>query len=139
MALRKTLLLVGDRARVKEFAGEFAAAGTATETASDNHTALAYLQSAEILPDAVVFIVPVYWESVGEFVKAMRATPALAAVPIVYLGDFIEANDQLFLKRAGVHTLTLGPVPPSEVVRYVLRIIGEHTPPPFEMTGRGPA
>ena len=123
MAHRKTLLLVGDNHRVREFAGAFGAAGAATETAPDNTAALAYLKSATTLPDAIVFIVPVYWESVGDFVSAVRADQALEKLPIVYLGDFIEANDQLFLKRLGVYTLTLGPVPTEEAVRYVLKLI----------------
>jgi len=127
MTSRKTLLLVGDTNRVKEFAGAFANAGTATETTGDNAGALAYLKSADVLPDAVVFIVPVYWESVGGFVEAVRADPKLEKLPLVYLGDFIEANDQLFLKRLGVFTLTLGPVPTEEAVRYILKIITDTT------------
>ncbi|MDO8407857.1 MAG: hypothetical protein Q7S95_01295 [bacterium] len=132
MANRKTLLLVGDNARLKEFAAAFAATGTATESATDNHAALAYLKSAQILPDGVAFIVPVYWESVGDFVKAVRSDPVLEGLPIVYLGDFIEAADQVMLKRAGVHTLTLGPVPTSEAVRYILKILDENISRVFE-------
>lgn len=123
MAHKKTLLLVGDNSRMREFAIAFAAAGTATESAESDAAALAYLKSATTLPDAVVFIVPVYWESVGGFVTEIRKDPALEKLPIVYLGDFIESNDQLFLKRAGVFTLTLGPVPTEEAVRYILKLI----------------
>jgi hypothetical protein len=119
----KTLLLVGDNARAKEFAAAFAAAGTEPEIAENNPAALAYLKSTEILPDGIVFIVPVYWESVGDFVKEVHEDTRLTKVPIVYLGDFIEANDQLMLKRLGVFTLTLGPVPTEEAVRYVLKLI----------------
>ena len=115
--------MVGDTNRVKEFAAAFGATGTATENAESDTAALAYLKSAAVLPEAVVFIVPVYWESVGGFVEAVRADPALKKLPIVYLGDFIEANDQIFLKRLGVFTLTLGPVPTEEAVRYILKLI----------------
>lgn len=120
---RQRLLLVGDNMKEREFAAAFAAAGTAVEAAPDEHAALEYLKAAAGAPDGVVFIVPVYWEAVGGFVTEMKGDPRLANVPIVYLGDFIESNDQLFLKRQGVHTLTLGPVPTEEAVRYVLRIV----------------
>lgn len=120
---KKTLLLVGDTNRVKEFAAAFSRAGTTTESAEGNDAALAYLKKATVLPDAIVFIVPVYWESVGGFVEAVRGDPKLAKLPMIYLGDFIESNDQLFLKRLGVYTLTLGPVPTEEAVRYIIKLI----------------
>lgn len=125
MAKRQTLLLVGDNPRQREFAAAFAAAGTASESAPDNAAALSYLKSAKTLPAGVVFVVPVYWESVGDFVTALRSDPRLEKLPIIYLGDFIEANDQLMLKRQGVYTLTLGPVPTEEAVRYILKIVSD--------------
>lgn len=120
---RQSLLVVGDNLKAREFVGALAATGVLPETAPDEHVALRFLQEAAVLPDGIVFIVPVYWEAVGGFVEKMRKDPRLKEVPIIYLGDFIESNDQLFLKRQGVHTLTLGPVPMAEAVRFVLRSI----------------
>jgi hypothetical protein len=57
-------------------------------------------------------------------VAKIRGEKLLEHVPIIYLGDFIEANDQLILKRQGVHTMTLGPVPETEAVRFIMKIIG---------------
>lgn len=126
------LLLVGDNARVKEFASVFAEGGATSETAGGNDAALAYLKIADPLPDGIVFIVPVYWEAVGGFVEEVRKDERLAAIPIIYLGDFIEANDQIALKRQGVHTLTLGPVPTPEAARYVLKVVHDQIPRVFE-------
>ena len=121
--MRQSLLVVGDNLKAREFADSLAATGASPATAPDEHVALRFLQEAEALPDGVVFIVPVYWEAVGGFVEKMRKDERLKEVPIIYLGDFIESNDQLFLKRQGVHTLTLGPVPMEEAVRSVLSLI----------------
>ena len=136
---RQTLLIVGDNVKAREFAGALAATGAVPEEAADEHAALAYLQSTDTLPDGVVFIVPVYWEAVGGFVDTMRKDPRLANLPIIYLGDFIEANDQVFLKRQGVHTLTLGPVPMAEAVRFVLRSIEEGPAPDFDIAHPKPS
>ena len=121
MAYVKNILLVGETVKVKEFQQSLRRAGAAVTLVGDTTAALAAARQDR--PDGIVFVVPVYWESVADFVAAIRREPTLAAVPIVYLGDFIEANDQLILKRQGVHTLTLGPVPPAEAVRYILKVI----------------
>ena len=131
--MRQNLLIGGDNLKARDFADSLAATGATPETAPDEHVALQFLQEAKELPDGVVFIVPVYWEAVGGFVEKMRKDERLKEVPIIYLGDFIESNDQLFLKRQGVHTLTLGPVPMAEAVRYVLRIIEGGPGPDFDI------
>ena len=125
MAHRKKLLLVGDSIKLKEFASAFAAAGTAAELAETDDAALNYLKNEIDLPDGIVFIVPVYWETIEGFMAQLRADQRLAGLKVIYLGDFIEANDQIMLKRAGVYTLTLGPVPPEEAVRFILKLIYE--------------
>lgn len=122
MSSRPTLLLVGTDPRVDDFARAFMAAGFRTDIAANDHAALAYLASSA-KPAGIVFIVPVYWESIRTFMEKLRADAASATLPVFYLGDVIEANDQLFLKEAGVYTLTLGPVAPEEAVRYVVNTI----------------
>lgn len=123
MSSHKRLLLVGDNLKVKEFAAGLGAAGAEVVLVPEINQALAWVKSIKIPPDGVVFILPVYWESVADFVAAVRNEPRLARLPLIYLGDFIEASDQIILKRAGVHTLTLGPVPTSEAVRYILQTV----------------
>jgi hypothetical protein len=134
MRHRKKVLLVGESTRIKQFATSFASAGVIADLVENDHAALAYLRNAPEAPDGIVFIVPVYWESVGSFVDEIRKDARYARVPIVYLGDFIEANDQLFLKRQGVETLTLGPVPDAEAVRFALRVIENPASPLSDIT-----
>lgn len=130
---RQSLLIVGDNLKAREFAEALSATGVNPDKAENEHTALTFLQETKQLPDGVVFIVPVYWEAVGSFVEKMRTDERLANIPIMYLGDFIESNDQLFLKRQGVHTLTLGPVPMAEAVRFVMRSIESGPGPDFDI------
>ncbi len=116
------LLLVGDNLKVKEFRAALLRSGAgAVVTVPEAADALAAARREA--PDGIVFILPVYWESVSDFVAKLRAEPTLAAVPIIYFGDFIEANDQVTLKAQGVHTMTLGPVPLSESVRFILSLV----------------
>ncbi len=121
MANDKKILLVGETAKVKEFDQALRRAGATVTIAVDTKQALKRLEAER--PDGIVFVVPVYWESVADFVTKVRGQTAFVTLPIIYLGDFIEANDQVMLKRQGVHTLTLGPVPTEEAVRYVFSVI----------------
>lgn len=75
------------------------------------------------LPDAIMFALPVYWSSVTDFLESIRGYEILERIPVIYLGNVLEGQDQIILKRYGVHTMTLGPVPKEEVVRYILRNI----------------
>ena len=116
------LLLVGDNLKVKEFRAALLKSGAgAVMTVPETADALAV--GRREAPDGIVFILPVYWESVSDFVAKLRAEPTLAAVPIIYFGDFIEANDQVRVKAQGVHPMTLGPVPLSESVRFILSLV----------------
>lgn len=117
----KTILLIGNNNLAKEFQAAFQGAGLTVVYASNNKQALA--MSDNFRPDGIVFVMPVYSESAGEFVASIRSHKAFSSVPIIYLGDFIESSDSIILQRQGVHTLTLGPVPTSEAVRYILSLI----------------
>ena len=115
----KKILLVGDSLKVKEFQNELLREGVGVTLIPDPKRALAFLTESE-RPDGIVFIIPVYWESVSEFVEKIKGNQRLATVPLIYLGDFIESSDQIILKSQGVYTLTLGPVPTPEAVRFIL-------------------
>lgn len=115
------ILLVGDSIRIKEMSAVLLRFGRPVVLASDVEKAL---ELAEVSPPAgIVFVLPTYWESVGDFVGRIRANKILKGTPIFYLGDFIESNDQLILKRQGVFTMTLGPVPLEEAARFILEKI----------------
>jgi len=122
MPFGKKVLLVGDTQKVKVFRGLLEQQGVLTTFTPNIERALALAKSGP--PDGIIFILPVYWESVSDFVAKIRGEKLLERVPIIYLGDFIEANDQLILKRQGVYTMTLGPVPEVEAVRFIMKIIG---------------
>src|SRR3989344_5727966 len=115
----KKILLVGDSLKVKEFQNELLHEGVGVTLIPDPKRALTFLADSE-RPDGIVFVIPVYWESISEFVEKIKADQHLETIPIIYLGDFIESNDQVVLKSQGVFTLTLGPVPTQEAVRFIL-------------------
>lgn len=114
----RSILLIGEGPMLKEFSFALQNNGVAVTTAGSNKKALETLQKFRF--EAIVFVVPVYWESVGELVQSVRKMPGLETIPIIYLGNFIESSDTIILQRQGVKTLTLGPVPTQEAVRFLL-------------------
>ena len=70
-------------------------------------------------PAAIVFMLPRYWDDVTRFVQELRKKEDFAEIPVLYVGSLIEGEDQRVLLQHGVKTLTLGPLPPEEVVRYI--------------------
>lgn len=119
MSFTKKLLLIGDTAKVKEFAAVLSTSAYVT-VVPDIKSGLA--TARQLIPDAIVFIVPVYWENLLPFIEEIRKEPTLKLKPIIYAGDFIEGTDQIMLKREGVHTITLGPVPTQEIARFILSL-----------------
>ena len=126
MSYTKKILLVGDSVKVREFERVLSKSGVLILTVPNAKRALDVARKEK--PDGIVFIVPTYWESVEEFIKELRQDKELAHTPIIYLGDLIEASEQLVLKRQGVHTMTLGPVPTEEVARFILHTIAKRRP-----------
>lgn len=116
----KKLLLIGDTGKVKELGGLLQSAASVTIVPNAK---MGLISAKADPPDAIVFIIPVYWENLLPFVEAVRQSPALKFKPIIYVGDFIEGVDQTMLKQHGVHTITLGPVPTPEIVRYILSLV----------------
>ena len=116
----KNILLIGGSTLAKEFSAGLQNAGAMVATATDNKQAFAMSESFR--PDAMVLVMPVYSESAAEFVTSIRSHKAFATIPIIYLGNFIESSDNIILQRLGVRTLTLGPVPTTEAVRFILSL-----------------
>ncbi len=81
--------------------------------------------SKEWLPGAIVFLVPVYWESIVDFVKEIRNIPEMEKTGILYIGKLIEGAELTFLQQHGVKTMALGPVPVEEIARFVTDMLGE--------------
>ena len=81
------------------------------------HLALAAAEKEH--PDAIVFMLPRYWNDVTQFVQDLRKIQEFEDIPVLYVGSLIEGEDQRVLHQYGVKTLTLGPLPPEEVARYI--------------------
>lgn len=120
MALHPTLLLVGGQTELKRFIGLFREAGFSILTAERIAEALSVTKKIRV--QGIIFIIPVYWEPITRFVEQVRQMKGYSddEVPIFYLGKLIEGEDQKILQRYGVKTVTLGPVPESELVRYII-------------------
>lgn len=120
MAFHPTLLLVGGQTELKRFIGLFREAGFSILTAERIAEALSTTKKIQV--QGIIFIIPVYWEPITRFVEQVRQTKGYSddEVPIFYLGKLIEGEDQKILQRYGVKTVTLGPVPESELARYII-------------------
>lgn len=81
--------------------------------------------SKELLPGAIVFLVPVYWESIVDFVREVRAIPEMEKTGILYIGKLIEGAELTFLQQHGVKTMALGPVPIEEIARFITDMLKE--------------
>mgnify|MGYP001560055870 CR=1 FL=1 len=118
MPFRKHIMLVGESHTLDPFLAALAASDvivTQVERVSK------VLETAEqVKPDAIVFVLPRYWDDITRFVDMLRQKKDFVDTPILYVGSLIEGEDQRVLHSKGVHTLTLGPLMPQEVVRYIL-------------------
>ena len=119
MSLHPTLLLVGGSTELKRFIPLFREVGFSIVTAERIGEALAKTKTVRV--QGIVFIIPVYWEPITRFIETVRTQKGYAQdeVPIFYLGKLIEGEDQRILQGYGVKTVTLGPVPDSELARYI--------------------
>jgi CheY-like chemotaxis protein len=118
MSNAKHILLVGDSNSRKPFLVLFKKAGI-TITEGEN-IPIAMEKALAIKPDGILFVTPRYWDDVTRFVDEIRTHPGFEQLPIIYIGALIEGEDMRILQMRGVHTLTLGPVPHEEMVRYVV-------------------
>jgi len=114
----RNILAVGKGRDVYDLAavlGQMGAVVTKTERFSEARTLL-----KQIGQDAVLIVLPVSFEEVVGFVKGVRADPELAELPIIYLSGVVEGYDKLELKKYNVHTFSLGPIPVTEMARYII-------------------
>ena len=118
MPFRKHILLVGDQHTLDPFLGPLADASAKVTRVERVSEALDTVVTVK--PDVIVFILPRYWDDITAFVDKLRAIKGFGETPILYVGSLIEGEDQRILRQKGVHTLTLGPLMPPEVVRYIL-------------------
>ncbi|MEK7063357.1 MAG: hypothetical protein AAB955_01540 [Patescibacteria group bacterium] len=117
--MAKRLLIYGNDHRAREVQGALAQSGAATELVYGVSETLSELERT--LPDGLIFVLQVYWDGALDLVKRIKAMTGFERMPIFYVGDFIESKNQIFLKELGVKTLTMGPVPPQEISRYIMK------------------
>jgi DNA-binding response OmpR family regulator len=118
MADQKKALVIGDSSNVRPFLPAFKNFNVEVKVLSD--VRLAIDLSKEFKPHAIVFITPLYWENVLDFVKEIREVEGFSETLIVYIGSLVEGGDQIILRENGVKTFTLGPVPHPEMVRFIV-------------------
>lgn len=118
MPLRRHIVLVGDQHTLDPFLGPLAHAGVLITQVERVQKVLETVE--RVKPNAIVFVLPRYWDDITLFVDELRTKKEFSEIPILYVGSLIEGEDQRVLRMKGVHTLTLGPLMPAEVVRYIL-------------------
>lgn len=121
MARKKKILIVGDTTDVLRFKPLLEEEGINVESVDKFPKAKALALKEHM--DAIVFVLPRYWEDITVFIKELRAVQNMEDTLIFYLGSLIEGEDQVLLHKWGVKTLTLGPVPDPEVVRYIVHLL----------------
>jgi DNA-binding response OmpR family regulator len=117
----KRMLLVAKRVDAKPFMPIFEQQGIEvfqTESFQEaEQVALAWK------PGAIVFLVPVYWESILDFVKKIRADEEMKKTGILYIGKLIEGAELTLLQKYDVKTMALGPVPIEEMARFIYEML----------------
>lgn len=121
MPVRSHILLVGDPHALENFSLSLTRAGVAVTSVEKVSAVMAAAE--KIKPNAIVFILPRYWDDITLFVDDLRKNEEFTETPILYVGSLIDGEDQRVLQQKGVKTLTLGPLPPQEVVRYILNML----------------
>lgn len=116
---QKRILLIGDPHLLEKFISLLKKNGIAVTQAPTPKQVMELILIEEIEPDAIAFILPRYWYDITLFVDDLRKKSQFAETPILYVGSLIEGEDQRILQQKGVKTLTLGPLPPEEIVRYI--------------------
>ncbi len=117
----KTMVLVSKLTDAKEFLPIFEKQNIKVFQTESFKEALQI--SKDINPGAIVFLVPVYWESIVDFVKEIRDIPEMEKTGILYIGKLIEGAELTFLQQHGVKTMALGPVPIEEIARFITGMV----------------
>lgn len=118
MPVHKHIVLVGDSHTLDPFLGSLANAEVVVTQVERVNKVMETVE--RVKPDAIVFVLPRYWDDITRFVDTLRQKKDFVDTPILYVGSLIEGEDQRVLHMKGVHTLTLGPLMPQEVVRYMI-------------------
>ena len=123
MILNRKILFVSSPTEALPFIKAIKAQGNAEEITTIEDVNKAYDEAVKMDPGIIVFILPVYWQSITKFVQKFRDDPRFAKTELVYIGSLIESVDSKILHDLGVKTLTKGPMPTEEMVRFILKLL----------------
>ena len=113
----KKMLIISKITDAKDFMEIFEKQGVDIKQTEDGREALKIALSWN--PGVILFITPVYWESILEFVEKIRAVPEMERTGIMYIGRMIEGAELRLLQQYDVNTMALGPVPKEEMARFI--------------------
>jgi len=111
------MLIISKISDSKDFTAIFEKQGVEMKQTEDMKEALEIAE--EWQPGVLLFITPVYWESILEFVEKIRAIPEMERAGIMYIGRMIEGAELRLLQQYDVKTMALGPVPKEEMARFI--------------------
>lgn len=117
MLNKKKLLLIAKRSDAKDFLHVLYEKGLDVNVISNYSEALEWALAEK--PGVIVFLVPVYWESIIDFVTKIKNNEETKETQILYIGKLIEGADLTILQKYNVKTMALGPVPKQEMARYI--------------------
>jgi two-component SAPR family response regulator len=115
--MSKKLLLVSKLSDAKTFLPYFPGLGIEVERFEKFDEALE--KAKEWQPQLIIFLLPIYWESIIDFVEEVHNDPNLSNTKMLYLGKLVEGADLASLQRYKVKTMPIGPVPTEEIVRFI--------------------
>ncbi|MCB9805763.1 hypothetical protein H6775_01220 [Candidatus Nomurabacteria bacterium] len=118
----KRLLMIAKKKDAEPFMYLLNARGVAVQLVEDFSDAFAVAQKWQ--PQVMVFLLPVYWESIVDLVEKVKSDIDLMDMQILYIGKLIEGGDLSVLQQYGVKTMALGPVPPQEMARFMDSMFG---------------
>lgn len=118
--MKKKLLLVSKLVDAKPFLPLFERQGLTVHQFESFKDALK--DAKEWKPGVIVFLVPVYWESIVDFVKEVREIEEMKKTEILYIGKLIEGAELTYLRKYEVKTMALGPVPTEEISRFIYNL-----------------
>ena len=120
LSISKDILFVSTPSHAHPFMGPLKDSGF-NVIIKENFDA-AFAEAQKLKPAIIVFYLPQYWQNITEFVKKLRAIPEFETTPMVYIGGMIEGQDQEVIRSLGVKTLTKGPLPELEMVRFMVKL-----------------
>lgn len=128
-----TILILDDRPANREFLVTLLGyAGYSLLEADDAETALASVRAA--LPDLVIADVLMPGMDGFEFVRELRADPAIASTRVIfYTATYLEAEARALAEACGVMHLLTKPAEPQQILETVQLALGEDVrakPPP---------